>query len=224
MGKHRLAVAIDYGDDRALAPELLTEYDLVFKMQYVTAGYGSDRVVPGGFVPNGLSLYRYLSHVRALRDRDRPSVDAFGRFGDDKEIEIRRHAVRLLKEQRSFRYRGGFGRVRYLESLAEAARARVCVDLPGLGPLCFRLIDYLAIGVPIVSAPHICRLHVPLEEDRHFVCCNADLSNLVDVVDALVRDPARAARIGREARTHFDRYLDYRQLARYYLTTCFDRL
>jgi hypothetical protein len=224
VGDRQLAVAIDYGDDTALAPELLTEYDLVFKMQYLTAGYGSDRVVPGGFVPNGLSLYRYLPHVRALRSRDRPFVDAFGRFGHDKDIEIRRHAVRLLKEQRAFRYRGGFGRVRYVESLAEAARARVCVDLPGLGPLCFRLIDYLAIGASIVSAPQVCRLHVPLEEDRHFISCQPDLSNLIDVVDALVRDPVRAARIGREAQAHFDRYLDYRQLARYYLTTCFDRV
>jgi hypothetical protein len=224
LGDRRLAIAIDYGDDTTLAPELLTEYDLVFKMQYLATGYGSDRVVPGGFVPNGLSLYRYLPHVRALRDRDRPIVDAFGRFGNDKEIEVRRDAVRLLKEQRRFRYRGGFGRIRYLESLAEAARARVCIDLPGLGPLCFRLIDYLAIGSPIVSAPHLCLLHVPLEEDRHFVCCEPDLSNLVEIVDALVRDPARASRMGREGRRHFDRYLDYRQLARYYLATAFDRL
>jgi len=34
----------------------------------------------------------------------------------------------------------------------------------------------------------------------------------------------RAGRIGEEARTYFDRFLDYRQLARYYLATCYERL
>ena len=193
-------------------------------MQYLVDGYGSDRVVPGGFVSNALSLYRYLPHLRELRGRARPSVDAYGRFGGNKAIEIRRQAVRLLTEQQAFRYRGGFGLIRYAESLAEAARARVCVDLPGLGPLCFRLVDYLAIGAAIASVPHACRLHVPLEEDRHLVYCKPDLSDLVEVIDGLCRDPARATRIGGEARTYFDRYLDYRQLARYYLATCFDRL
>jgi hypothetical protein len=224
VGNRQLAVAIDYGDATALAPGLLTQYDLVFKMQFVNAGYGSERVVPGGFVPNGRSLYRCLPHVRALHDRNRPKVDAYGRFGDDKEIAIRVDAVRRLKEQRVFRYRGGFGRVRYAESLAQAASARVCIDLPGLGPFCFRLVDYLAIGATIVSAPHVCRLHVPLEEGKHFVSCDSNLSNLVAVVDELTRDPARAARMSRAARAYFDRYLDYRQLARYYLATCLDRL
>jgi hypothetical protein len=29
--------------------------------------------------------------------------------------------------------------------------------------------------------------------------------------------------MGEEARTYFDRFLDYRQLARYHLTTCYER-
>ena len=224
VGDRRLSVAIDYGYDTALDSSLLTAYDLIFKMQYLVDGYGSERVVPGGFISGALSLYRYLPHVRALRDRARPSVDAYGRFGNDKAIEIRSEAVQLLTEQQAFRYQGGFGLTRYAESLAEAARARVCIDLPGLGPLCFRLIDYLATGAAITSVPHACRLHVPLEEGRHVVYCKPDLSDLVDVIDGLRRDPARAGRISREARAYFDRYLDYRQLARYYLATCFDRL
>src|SRR6266436_7026145 len=136
IGSRRFAVAIDYGDDTALHPSLLESYDLVFKMQYLSDGYGSDSVVPGGFVPNGLSLYRYLPHLRAARDRGKRTTDAYGRFGREKTAQARNDAVMLLRRQSAFRYKGGFGRVRYGESLFEAARPRVSVDLPGRGPLC----------------------------------------------------------------------------------------
>jgi glycosyltransferase involved in cell wall biosynthesis len=217
------AVAVDYGDDVGLDRRLLNDYELVFKMQYLNEGYGSDRVVPGGFVPNALSLYRFLPHARELRDSGRRTSDVYGRFGD-KNLPIRRRAVELLRGQRSFRYRGGFGLVRYSGSLVDAASSRVCVDLPGLGPLCFRLVDYLAIGVPIVSPPNECRLHVPLEEGVQVTYCREDLSDLVETIEDLLAKPGRAEELARNARAFFDRHLDYRQLSRYYLETCLERL
>jgi Glycosyl transferases group 1 len=220
----RHAIAVDYGDDATLNPVLLRDFELVFKMQYLHEGYGSDRVVPGGFVPNALSLYRFLPHVRAIRDSGRRTSDAYARFGEDKDLPIRRSAVEMLRRQQTLHYRGGFGRVRYSAALVEAACARTCVDLPGLGSLCFRLVDYLAIGVPIVSPPHACRLHIPLEEGVHVAYCRADVSDLVETIEGLVAEPARADRLAREARMFFDRHLDYRQLARYYLATALERL
>jgi hypothetical protein len=218
------SIAVDYGDDVNLHPELLDCFDLVFKMQYLVEGYGSDRVVPGGYIPGSLALPRYLAPVRAQRDGSRPKADAYCRFGKDKSIKARDRAVELLSAQQLFRFRGGFGRVRYVASLIDAAHTRVCVDMPGLGPLCFRLVDYLAIGSAIVSPPNRCRLHVPLEPDRHIVYCRDDLTDLVDVVDSLRRDEARLARLNVESRSYFDRYLDRRQLAGYYLATCLERL
>lgn len=219
----RHAIAVDYGDDVTLDPRLLRDYELVFKMQYLLEGYGSERVVPGGFVANMMSLYRFLPHLRRLREKGRRTSDAYGRFGD-KEVPIRHRAVELLQAQQSFRYRGGFDRVRYSGSLFEAATARTCIDLPGLGPLCFRLVDYLAIGVSIVSPPHACRLHVPLEDDIHVKYCRPDLSDLVETIEAILAEPVRANNLAREARTFFDKHLDYRRLARYYLETCLERL
>jgi len=224
IGNRTFTIAIDYGDGVNVQPELLDHFDLVFKMQYLVEGYGSDRVVPGGYIPGSLALPRYLPQLRALRDGAQPTVDAYCRFGKDKVIEARARAIEQLSAQNRFRFRGGFGRVRYLASLVDAARARVCIDMPGLGPLCFRLVDYLAVGSAIVSPPNPCRLHVPLEPDRHIVYCRADQSDLVDVVDVLRRDEARLARLVAESRAFFDRFLERRQLASYYLTTCLERL
>lgn len=220
--EHR--VAVDYGDDPRLDPAHLEEYELVFKMQYLTEGYASDRVVPGGFVPNSQVIYRYLDRLRALRRSGRRTSDLYGRFGGQKPIALRRQAVDMLRAQTSFRFRGGFDRVRYTAALAEAACARSCLDLPGLGPLCFRLVDYLAVGVPIVSPVHACRLHVPLEEGVHVAYCRPDLSDLVETVEELLRDPPRAERMAGAAAAFFDSHLHYRQLARYYLETCLERL
>ena len=224
LGGRRLEAAIDYGADSRLQLQLVREFDLVFKMHFLAGGYPSERVVPGGFVSNRLSLYRYLPRLRSLADGAPPLADVYGRFGGDKAGDVRRRAVDRLAEQTVFDFRGGIGRVRQLESLVEAARSRVCLDLPGQGPLCFRLVEYLAIGSAVVSPPPAARLHVPLEEDRHFVCCKPDFSDLVDVAARLVRDPARVASLRRETRAYFDRFLDYRQLARYYLATCLERL
>jgi Glycosyl transferases group 1 len=223
LGGRRLDAVIDYGDDPQLAPELLDEFDLIFKMQYLHRGYGSERVVPGGFVTRDLSIYRFLPRLRELRAQGTPRWDSYGRFGSDKAA-LRHGAVELLRSQSSFTFRGGFRKVRYLESLIEAARARTCIDLPGKGPLCFRLVEYLAIGCAVVSPPHACRLPVPLEENRHVVFCEPDLSDLAEVVGRLIQDPARLAALGREASLYFDRFLDYRQLSRYYLATCLERL
>ena len=220
----RLDAAIDYGADTRLQLQLVREFDVVFKMHYLAGGYPSERVVPGGFVPNGLALYRYLPRLRSLADTAPPLADVYGRFGGDKAGGVRRRAVAELAGQTAFEFRGGIGRVRHLESLVEAARARVCLDLPGQGPLCFRLVEYLAIGSAIVSPPPAGRLHVPLEENRHFVRCEPDFSDLVDVVAGLLRDPARLASLRRETRDYYDRFLDYRQLGGYYLATCLERL
>lgn len=224
LGGRRIDAAVDYGDEPRLRPGLADAFDLVFKMQYLAEGYGTERVVPGGFVANGMSLYRYLPRLRATADTAAPFADVYGRFGPDKAPDLRERAVELLTAQDELAFRGGIGRVRYLQSLIEAARSRTCLDLPGNGPLCFRLVEYLAVGSAIVSPPPTGRLHVPLEEGRHVVFCRPDLSDIVDVVADVARDDELLSSLRRETRAYFDRFLDYRQLARYYVATCLERL
>jgi hypothetical protein len=219
-----LAVAVEYGDSTAIDPELIAQHDLIFKMQYATGGYGTERVVPGGYVPNSMSLYRYLPHLRHLKEASTPTADVFGRFSGEKSGALRRRAVEILRSQQEVRFRGGLTPVRYVAGLAEAARSTVCLDLPGFGPLCFRLVDYFGIGSCVVGPPHGVDLHVPLEDGRDIVYCAPDLSDLVETAAKLVRDPTKASKVAKSARLYFDRYLDYRQLGGYYLATIAARL
>jgi len=212
-------VAIDYFDATELNARCLSHVSLYFKFQYRRGGYGRPDVVPGGYVEPKAFLYRHTPRLRQLRSRE-PRCDVFGRFGLRYGADVRRDAITRLSQQRRFGYAGGTRLVPYGQALREAARAKVVVDLPGNGPFCYRLVDYLAIGCCIVAYPHRTTLPVPLEPGRHLCYVREDLADLVDVCASLVLDDDRRDTIGRNAACYFDDHLHYHQLAKYYLGRC----
>lgn len=213
-------VAIDYFDGERVLDEVVERYPLIFKFQYATAGYGHEHVVPGGYVPAHQSLSRYLRGVRAVRDHRRPRFDVYGRFGASYASEVRRRAVDLLQRQNRFRYEGSLAILPYPVYLREAALSRVCIDLPGNGDLCHRLVDYLAIGCCVVRPAPVARLHVPLQDGVEIRYVRPDFSDLVEVCDELVTTPERVTALGRSARRYFERFLHPAQLTGYYIDRC----
>lgn len=225
-GKRHPAV-IDFADDKNFIEESALRAALVyFKMQYRAGGYGSERVVPGGYVNPAGDYYRYLHGLRALRDRgdELARYDVYGRFSLEFAADIRRRAVELLRGQHDFRYEGSLDVVRYSQSLREAARARICIDLPGNGDFCFRLVDYLGLGCFILSVRHGTVLPVPLEDGKHLVYVRDDLSDLVELCRNYLDRPDERRAIGVNAREYYDRYLHREQLAGYYVSQCLTRL
>jgi hypothetical protein len=217
-------VAIDYSDypDR-IDQEGLHRAACYFKMQFHPDGYGDDRIVPGGYINASKNLYHYLPRLRRSKDRQPPLYDVYGRFGLSFASEIRKKAVTLLREQTEFGFTGSTGIVRHGQSLREVARAKISIDMPSNSPFTFRLCDYLAIGACIVGPPHRARMHAPLVDREHLYYCAEDLSDLLDICRHLLADDAERARITRNAREYFDRYVHRDQLARYYLRTILDR-
>jgi hypothetical protein len=114
--------------------------------------------------------------------------------------------------------------VLFSQSLREAAHARVCVDLPGNGPFCHRLVDYLAIGACVVGPRHATNLHAELVDREHIVYCRDDLSDLVELCAHYVENDRAREEIGANAAGFFDEHLHPRQLAAYYLRTIDTRL
>jgi hypothetical protein len=161
-------------------------------------------------------LYSRLGGARRIRAATRPRPVVYGRFTPNNDV--RRRAVALLEAQTRFPVEGGLGRRRYGRHLADSAHAAVCLDLAGHGPLCFRLIDYLAVGCCVVTTDGDASLHVPLEDGVHVAYVSQDLSNLVDVCEELLGDAERQVRMRAAAADYFDRYLESRQLASYYLS------
>jgi hypothetical protein len=220
VGGRESTVAIDYADRAEVDERCVAEAAVYFKMQFREGGYPFSHVLPGGFVPGDCILYGGLSALRAQREHEEPRFDVYGRFGLDFAREVRSRAVEALSRQNRFSYEGGLVKLRYSRYLREIASARICVDLPGNGDLCFRLVEYLAVGSCIVAVRPRNRLHVPLVDREHVAFVADDLEDLVDVCAFYLENREERERLRTNSRDFFDRYLHRDQLAAYYLSHC----
>ena len=217
-------VAIDYSDYTDISEECAGRCAVYFKMQHLREGYGRENVVPGGYVPGGRKLYLHLRRLQRLRDRREFDFDVYGRFSVEFAGETRRRAVEILSSQTEFRFEGGLKKVKYLDFLKEVARARVCIDLPGEGDLCFRLINYMAVGACVVGPRPRAVLNAPLVDRVHVAYTKEDLSDLVEVCRFYVENEEAREQMCRASRRFFEQNLHADNLAAYYLRTCLDRL
>jgi hypothetical protein len=197
---------------------------LEFKMQYRKAGYGDENIVPGGFVADSALVDQFASGPRRTRSRRQFAYDVYGRFGLGFATEIRTRAIEALRNQSRVRFYGGGTKVSYREFLKEIARSRVCIDLPGNGPFCFRLINYLAVGACVISPPHAVAMPVPLIDRTHIVYTRADMSDLIDLCEHYVKDDTAREAVATASHDYYRRHLHWRSLSDYYLRTMLDRL
>lgn len=216
-------VIIDYTDKHdIISGEYLRDCLLYFKMQFRKGGYGDARIVAGQYVPHGgLELYHHLPGLRRIRDASASDeFDVYGRFTlqqGKQGSDVRARAVGLLNQQRSFRFQGGGRMLAPTRALAEVARSRVCIDLPGRGPFCFRLVEYLSIGACVVAYPHEATLWPSLVPGKHIAYCRPDLKDLVEICQHyLTHDEERQAMI-QASREYFDAFLHRDCIAAYYL-------
>ena len=220
----RYLVAIDFSDYVTIDHKIVKAAPIYFKMQFHRNGYPFENVIPGGYIPNNVNLYTYLPHVRAIQANKRPYFDVTGRFSLEFAKGIRQKALKILSEQKAFNFQGSAKAVRYSRFLRELVRSRICVDLPGNGDFCFRLIDYLAVGSCIIGPKHGNKLHVTLEDRKHIVYTKADLSDLVALCKYYLDHEEERKALCRNSREFFDRYLHHDQIAAYYLTCCFEAI
>jgi Glycosyl transferases group 1 len=217
----RHEVAIDQSPYLDVDVECAERCLVYFKRHFRTEGYPQANVVPGGFAP--LKHESLERHLHQLRRPGRVSYDVYGRFSPHFSPVVRGRVLELLTEQKRFGFEGGPSLTLYTEYLRDIASSRICIDVPGEGPLSYRLVEYLAVGTCIVGYPHRARLHVPLVDRVHVVYAREDLTDLVDLCARYLDDPAERARLTRNARDYYDRYLHRDQLSAYHLHSVLER-
>lgn len=210
-------IIIDYSDYMPADEELANNSHIYFKMQHSKSGYSSNKIVPGGYIPNDSSLYQYLPTLWH-KTITNPKFEAYGRFGTKTGGDIRREAMQLLTSQKKFKFHGSDGTfVRYSRFLRESTNSSVVIDLPGNGDLCFRLIDYMAIGCCIVAPEHSVVLHTPLEHQTHIHFCNKNLADFIDSCVFYLKNENERLRLKSNSREFFMKYLHRTQLSAYYI-------
>lgn len=223
VSERTFEVAIDFRDyAEVIQQEALERVVVYFKMQFSREGYAglgrdSGKILPGGYVTSSPATYSYIRALRALADKSTKPWDVYGRFGLRYSRETRERAIRILRAQTQFKYYGGAGRVRYSRTLTEMSHSQVCIDLPGNGDFCMRLVDYFSIGACVVGPPHRTVFHVPLEDRKHLAYCKSDMSDLVELCNFYLENREARESLLRNTRLYFDRFLHRDQLAAYYL-------
>lgn len=217
-------VAIDYSDYSDIIEENVRQCPVYFKMQHLREGYGHANVLPGGYVSDGRKIYLHLPRLRKIRDRRDFAFDVSGRFSLEFAGETRRKAVEILSAQKDFRFAGGLTKVSYVEFLKEIARSRICIDLPGEGDFCHRLINYFAVGACVVAARHKNVLNAPLVDREHLAYAKDDFSDLVEICKFYLENEEAREEMCRKSRQFFEQNLHKDNLTRYYLRACLDRL
>ena len=177
--------SIDYSDYFPISEEQAAKSLLYFKMQCHKQGYQCENVLPGGFVTNDRLAYYLMEKLRLEQNK---KFEVYGRFSLSFAQDIRRHAQEKLNSDTRFEYEGDLATISYGNYLRECASARACIDLPGNGAICFRLIDYLCLGSAIVSVASSAVFPVPLEHEEHLLYCKPDLSDLADCCFAILED------------------------------------
>ena len=211
-------VALDYYDFTLLNERCAAEVDTYFKFQHQRGGYlGFENVWPGGYITDKPFLYAHWCRLRALRRRSKPTAEVFGRYGLKFGGPVRTAAIAQLRSDARFGYVGGTKRTHHTRYLREMARARVCVDLPGQGPFCCRLVEGLAMGCLIVAPRHAAEMPVELRDRVEVVYCEEDLSDLADVCADYVHDESRRAPVEAAAARYFDEHLHPVSMAERYL-------
>ncbi len=217
-------VVVDQSDYLDVIDEDWAKRCLVyFKMQYDANGYSTSTIVPGGFIPHGGEIYKYLPYLRSTRDRKAYVNDVYSRFSLEFAAEFRR-ALHLNLSAASFKYVGGPKKVRYSRFLRDAARSKICIDVPGNADVCCRQIDYFAAGSFVIGFKPRTIFHVPVVDGEHIVYAKPDLSDLSRLCEYYLENATEREKIAGNARQHFDAYMHRDQIAAYYLKTFLDRL
>jgi hypothetical protein len=218
MGGRRIRVTLDY-DDLLDLHESAADSDIYFKLQYRREGYGNPRICPGGYVSKQLALYRYAHRWRLLRQRTTASHDVLGRFGRQSAQDVRRQAIQLLQGQSRVRFYGGISPVWWGEYMDEIVSAHVCLDLPGRGELCHRLIEYMAVGACVIGPDLKAELPVPPQPGVHLMRVPRNLEGLLEWCERLLGDAQLRNRLQQGAADYFDRFLAIPQLGAYYVNS-----
>jgi hypothetical protein len=218
QGDGRRRVALDYYDFTLVNAECAGDVDAYFKFQYQRGGYPEfGNVWPGGYITDKPFLYAHWCRLRALRRRSTPTSEVFGRYGLRFGGAVRTAAIERLRGDGRFHYEGGTRRTHHTRYLREMARAGVCVDLPGQGPFCCRLVEGLAMGCLIVGPRHAAEMPVDLRDRVDIVYCEEDLSDLADRCAEYAHDASLRAPVEAAAARYFDEHLHPVRMAERYL-------
>ena len=101
------------------------------------------------------------------------------------------------------------------------SRAKICLELPGVGQLNKRFIEYLIFEKCVLRMHLHCELPYPLLEGTHYYSFGDDLSNIEASIDELLASPEKLSQAEAKVK-EFQNFLSYDWTKNYIKTTVKD--
>jgi hypothetical protein len=211
----RIDVAIDHSDYSAISSEVLDQVTLMFKSS-VAPDERRSNIVPSVLLSNNaqvLAAARFLQ-LRSPRTT-KGGADVYGRFGSWTDAQSFREQIVDRLQKSSLNFNVGFDHFKpYAPYLQDIRRAQLCVEVPGQGPVSYRLMEGMALGIPVVAAKPKVQFPTELIENTHYLRIRDDASDVVEVCETALRNPELRAAIAQSAAHYFDLNLSIEAAAR----------
>jgi len=211
--------AFDYSDYPIVSTAMLDHVDVYFKCIAPTGPLPPKVCRIGYFARNP----RLLTKARAMVLKSPPErkTGIYGRFGAQTDSQTLREAIVDRLRSSGLDFVGGFAVKVYAAYLKEMMSARIAMHLPGQGPVSYRLVEAMALGTVVVSTKIGCAFPEELIDGVHYVACQDDGSNVVEICRSLLRDDEQRQRIAAGAMLFFDRNFSTEGMVRRILRVAF---
>lgn len=175
--------------------------DLIICSQYISCEFWKfDKFLfkwkPGIYIPSTFGINYSQFYYRRLLFNNH--IDKFYFKGNVHNME--RNSVNLLKNSEWFHTGNTIEHLKYLD---EVIKYKIGLSIPGIGELCYRDIEYMAMGIPIMKFEYITKMNPELIPNYHYISIKRD--DDIETKDEQFKS-VENERLGSES--HAQRYID----------------
>jgi glycosyltransferase involved in cell wall biosynthesis len=213
VGKIIIRCAYDYSDYPLVSEDILRQVDVYFKKSILSDVPIPSKVVSLGFYAKNPRLLAKARSI-VLKGSPKKKFDVYGRFGAWTDSQTYRQALVDHLRNNAVNFTGGFGTIIYPAYLKELMQTRIALDVPGQAPASPRMVEAMALGALVMCGKPACVFPEQIIDGVHYIAFREDMSNVVELCQALLEDEERRQKITRQAMLFFDRNFSPQSMAR----------
>lgn len=146
--------------------------DLIIHSQYIVSEFWSNggymgRWKPGIYTPFtfGINYEQFYNRRMLIKNK----IDKF--YFNGNYLTVGRGSIPLLKNTEFFKKGEMVDHLKYLD---DAIKYKVGLSIPGAGEICFRDIEYMALGIPMLKIEYATKMNPELIPNYHYISIDRD--------------------------------------------------
>lgn len=150
--------------------------DLIIHSQYIVSQFFTNkkyklRWKPGIYTPFtfGINYEQFYNRRLLLKEK----IDKL--YFNGNYMTVGRGSIEILKNNQFFKKGQMMNHLNYLD---DVIKYKIGLSIPGAGEICFRDIEYMALGVPMLKIEYATKMNPELIPNYHYISIDRDDSTL----------------------------------------------